>query len=54
MVIKKGMENDQEYIQLCKAFAEELSTNVFGGSQVDIHLCDEYLKTIRVVVALRY
>lgn len=52
MVIKKGIENDQEFIQLFKQFSTELSTNVFEGNQVDIHLCDDTLKTLRVVVAL--
>ncbi len=27
-----------------------LSADVFGGSLVDIHLCDQDLKTLRVVV----
>lgn len=52
MVIKKGIENDQEFINIFKQFAEELSVNVFEGSQTDIHLYDEYLKTLRVVVAI--
>lgn len=52
MVIKKGIENDQEYIQGMKLFAQELSQEVFNGNEVDIHLCDEYLKTLRVVIGL--
>ncbi|MFA6448965.1 MAG: hypothetical protein WCX65_05850 [bacterium] len=52
MVIKKGLEKDPQYIEIAKGVAKELSTEVFGGSQVDIHLCDENLKTIRVVIAL--
>ena len=52
MVIKQGMENDQEFMQLFKQFAKELSVNVFEGKQVDVHLCDDHLKTLRVVVAL--
>lgn len=48
--IKKGLENDQECIQSAKRFGKELSINVFGGNPVDMHLCDEKLKTIRVVV----
>lgn len=51
LVIKKGIEQDQEYIQNCKIFCRELSNDVFNSSQVDIHLCDEHLKTIRVVVS---
>jgi len=52
MVIKKGIENDQQVIQLFKQMANELSVNVFEGSQVDMHLCDDHLKTLRVIVAL--
>lgn len=52
MVVKKGIESDQEFLQLFKLFAAELSRDVFGGSQVDIHLCDERLETLRVVVDL--
>ena len=51
LVIKKGIEQDQEYIQTCKIFCRELSNDVFNSAQVDIHLCDEQLKTIRVVVS---
>ena len=49
MVIKKGLENDPEILDLMKIWAYSLSQDVFNGSQVDIHLCDEYLKTLRVV-----
>jgi hypothetical protein len=52
MPIKKGLEHDQQFRQILKIFAKELSNNVFRGSQVDVHLCDEYLKTIQVIVAL--
>ena len=51
MVVKKGMEQDQELIQFFKLFGRELSKDVFNSGQVDIHLCDEHLKTIRVVVS---
>ena len=53
MVVKKGLENDQEFINIAKVTAAELSQNVFNGKQVDIHLCDENLKTLRVVVSLQ-
>ncbi|MEL0095546.1 MAG: hypothetical protein VW875_06865 [Planctomycetaceae bacterium] len=50
MVVKKGMEDDQEFLQIAKQTAADLSQDVFGGSPVDIHLCDERLETLRVVV----
>jgi hypothetical protein len=52
MIIKKGLENDEEIIKIMKESAKDLSSNVFGGSPVDIHLCDDHLKTLRVVVPL--
>jgi len=51
MVVKKGIDKDEEFIGIIKQFCRELSEYVFDSSDVDIHLCDEYLKTIRVVVA---
>lgn len=51
MVVKKGIEQDQELIKSFKLFCRELSDDVFNSAQVDIHLCDEHLKTIRVVVS---
>jgi hypothetical protein len=49
MVVKKGIDTDWQYINLLKAFAAELVQNVFAGGLLDIHLCDEYFKTLRVV-----
>ena len=48
MVVKKGLEQDQEYAQLFKTFASDISKNVFNGAQVDLHACDENLETLRV------
>jgi len=52
MVIKKGVEKDPEIISLFKVYANELSENVFKGAPVEIHLCDDELETIQVVVPL--
>ena len=52
MVVKKGIESDQEYLKVFREFSSELSTNVFSKKQVDIHLCDDQLETLRVVVAI--
>ena len=49
MVVKTGIEQDQEYIELGKLMAAEISTDVFNGKQVDVHYCDENLKTLRVL-----
>lgn len=51
IVIKKGLEQDDDTIDIMKIFTTELSENVFDRASVDIHLCDDRFKTLRVVVA---
>ena len=50
MVVKEGLDKDQATIDLMKAVAAELSEAVFNGATVDVHLCDDTLKTLRVVI----
>jgi len=52
MVVKKGIEQDQEFIDAFKALAIHLKFEVFDGQAVDIHLCDDWLKTLRVVPSM--
>lgn len=52
MAVKTGLDKDETYVRLVKQFARQLSRDVFGGQPVDIHLCDESMKTIRVVVPI--
>ena len=52
MVVKKGIEKDQENISMFKIVAAELSANVFKGEPVEVHICDDQLKTIQVVIPL--
>src|SRR5210317_1724895 len=49
MVIKKGYESDSDYLDLTKIFALRLTRDVFNGDKAEVHLCDEYLKTLKVV-----
>lgn len=49
MVVKEGYESNDEFSVIAQAFAADLSTNVFNGSPVEVHLCDENLKTLRTV-----
>jgi hypothetical protein len=49
LVIKPGFENNAPYIEQCKQAAKEVSQNVFQGAPVVIHLCDDQLKTLKVV-----
>jgi len=54
MVVKKGIDQDQEYIDLGKQMAAEISQNVFNEKQVDVHYCDENLTTLRVMPMSNY
>jgi hypothetical protein len=49
MVVIKGMQTNPQLVQAATQFSKELSRDVFGGELVEIHLCDEYLKTLKVV-----
>jgi predicted transcriptional regulator len=51
MIIKKGLEEDQDVIDSMKFLAANLSSNVFNNANTDIHLCDENFETLRVVLA---
>jgi uncharacterized protein (DUF2267 family) len=50
IVVKTGLDQDQDTIDTMKVVAADLSENVFGGETVDIHLCDDTLETLRVVI----
>jgi hypothetical protein len=54
MVVKKGIEQDSEYTELGKLMAAEISSEVFNGGQVDVHFCDENLKTLKVLPMSTY
>jgi hypothetical protein len=49
MVVIKGMQANPQLVQTVTQFSKELSRDVFGGQLVEVHLCDEYLKTLKVV-----
>ena len=49
MVTQKGKENDPQMADLAKAFAQQMSKDLFGGAETVVHLCDENLKTLKVV-----
>lgn len=53
MVMKNGVENDEQMVEVFKLFSLELSRNVFNGSMVNIHLCDNELNTIKIISNLR-
>jgi hypothetical protein len=47
-VIKADADKDPALSKTLKAFASVLSSNVFNGSPVEVDMCDEYLKTLKV------
>lgn len=49
VVTKSGAADDTKMIEVFKSVASELSAKVFNGSEVVVHLCDDNLKTIKVV-----
>jgi hypothetical protein len=51
-VIKPEMDKDEQYIELVRNYSSELSLNVFSGSLVKIHLCDDNFVTLREVKPL--
>ena len=54
MVVKKGIEQDQEYRDLGKLMAAELSAYAFNGARVETHFCDDRLKTLIVLPMAKY
>jgi len=52
MVVKKGIEQDQEFVNIFKIYVSNISKVVFNGSKVDIHLCDEHLVTLKTIVSV--
>jgi TPR repeat protein len=51
VVAKKGIIDNEAMIDLFKVMAEQLSQKVFKGAGVEIHICDDTLRTQAVVTA---
>lgn len=49
--VKLGMQEDLDAIENAKRLSAQLSAQVFNHRVVDVHLCDERMQTLRVVVA---
>jgi hypothetical protein len=54
MIVKKGIDQDQEYRNLGKLLAAEISKYAFDGAKVDTHFCDENFKTLIVLPMRNY
>ena len=50
-VVKKGIETDPEFVTQAKVFSKGMSKDVFNNASVDIHLLDDQLNLLKVVVA---
>jgi hypothetical protein len=48
-VVKPGVDSDQSYRFVFKVFAWRLSHTVFDGEPVEVHFCDQNLKTVGVL-----
>ena len=48
-VVKKGSENSAGFDDFFKTLVKELRDKVFKGSDVVVHLCDDQMKTLRVI-----
>jgi hypothetical protein len=49
MVVIKDGEKGPNTVTTFTSVAKELSENVFNGANVVVHLCDDHLKTLRVI-----
>jgi hypothetical protein len=49
MVVVKEKQNDDATMEIMKTFAGEISDKVFNGAPTELHICDDQLKTIRVI-----
>jgi hypothetical protein len=47
--VKPGFEKDEAYIASVHTLAVQISQQVFHGAPVEVHLCDNELKALRVV-----
>ncbi len=47
-VVKDGADKDTSIAKSTKLFASMLSAQVFNGAKVEIHMCDEYMKSLKV------
>jgi tetratricopeptide (TPR) repeat protein len=51
VVVKEGLERDQQMVEQFRQFGIELSRKVFDGAPLEIHLCDQWMKTLTTVSA---
>lgn len=48
MVVYKGAEKNEANVKLLGLFAKDISINVFDNKTVELHMCDDMLKTVKI------
>ena len=51
LVVQKDLEKDDNAVARFKSIGQAVSAQVFNGAKVDVHLCDNHFKTLKVVSA---
>ncbi len=49
MVVLPEKQNDPETMEIMKTFAAQISKDVFNNAPTEMHICDNQLKTVRVI-----
>ncbi|MGI8467990.1 MAG: hypothetical protein ACR2N3_06010 [Pyrinomonadaceae bacterium] len=49
VVVLKEKQNDPATFQIWKEAAAEISRDVFNNAPTEVHVCDDHLKTLRVI-----
>jgi hypothetical protein len=49
MVVLPEKQNDEATLELMKSFAGEISEEVFNDAPTELHICDDQLKTLKVL-----
>ena len=50
MVVLKGIEQDEGKIPALEQDTRRISAGVFNGAAIELHLCDERLRVLRVII----
>ncbi len=48
-VVKEGIEEDPIYVFLFEEIKNEMKENLFDGKALEVHLCDNRFKTLKVL-----
>jgi hypothetical protein len=51
IVVQEGIEKSEEMLAVFKEMAQLLSDSIFNGAPVEVHVCNDRLRTLKVVTA---